>query len=68
MTAALTWVVSRTCESGACVTAARDGNHVLFTSTDDLDDPELVPARIPVAAFAAFLADVRAGRFDELAG
>lgn len=61
----LWWTVSRTCESGACVRAARDGEMVLIGSTARPGDE---PAAVPADAFAAFLADVKAGRFDGLAG
>jgi hypothetical protein len=60
----LDWRVSRTCEGGACVAVARDGESVLIGNSSDPDGP--------VSAFTAdewceFLAGVKLGHFDGIA-
>ena len=59
----LTWRVSRTCDGGACVMVARDGEFVLVGSTAQPDGPKLSFTRAEAAEFAAA---VKRGEFDEL--
>lgn len=60
----LDWHVSRTCDGGACVMVARDGDSVVFGNTSQLDGPVYVYTR---AEWNEFLAGVKAGDFDEIA-
>jgi hypothetical protein len=59
----LTWRVSRTCDGGACVMVARDGEFVLVGNTAQPDGPKLSYTRAEVAAFAAA---IKRGEFDDL--
>jgi hypothetical protein len=59
----LTWRVSRTCDGGACVMVARDGEFVLFGNTGKPSGPKLSFSRAEVAAFAAA---IKRGEFDGL--
>lgn len=59
----LTWRVSRTCDGGACVMVARDGEFVLVGNTGNPDGPRLSFTRAEVAAFAAA---IKRGEFDDL--
>jgi hypothetical protein len=60
----LEWHVSRTCDGGACITVARDGESVVFGSTSFPDGPIYVCTR---AEWREFLAGVKLGDFDEIA-
>jgi predicted secreted Zn-dependent protease len=59
----LAWRVSRTCDGGACVMVARDGEFILFGSTTQPDGPKLSYTRAEVKEF---IAGVRRGEFDDL--
>jgi uncharacterized protein DUF397 len=59
----LTWRVSRTCDGGACVMVARDGEFILLGNTAQPDGPKLSFTGAEVAAFAAA---VKRGEFDDL--
>jgi Domain of unknown function (DUF397) len=59
----LTWLVSRTCDGGACVMVARDGEFILFGNTTQPDGPKLSYTRAEVEAFAA---GIKRGDFDDL--
>ncbi len=60
----LDWHVSRTCDGGACVMVARDGDSVVFGNTSQPDGPVYVYTR---AEWREFLAGVKSGDFDEIA-
>jgi hypothetical protein len=60
----LTWLVSRTCDSGACVIAARQGDSVVLGNSSQPGGPVSVYTR---AEFREFLAGAKLGDFDELA-
>jgi len=57
------WRISRTCDGGACVMVARDGESVLFGNTSKPDDPAVTLTR---AEWQEFLAGVKRGDFDDL--
>jgi hypothetical protein len=59
----LTWRVSRTCDGGACIMVARDGEFILFGNTTKPDGPRLSYTRAEVKEFAA---GIRRGDFDDL--
>ena len=59
----LTWRVSRTCDGGACVMVARDGEFIRFGNTSQPNGPKLSYTRAEVAAFAA---GIKRGEFDDL--
>jgi hypothetical protein len=58
------WRVSRTCESGACVMVARQGDSVLLGNTSQPDGPVYMYTR---AEWREFLAGAKLGDFDDLA-
>jgi Domain of unknown function (DUF397) len=58
------WRVSRTCESGACVMVARQGDSVLLGNTSQPDGPVYTYTR---AEWREFLAGAKLGDFDDLA-
>jgi Domain of unknown function (DUF397) len=60
----IVWHVSRTCESGACVMVARQGDSVLFGNTSQPDGPVYTYTR---AEWREFLAGAKMGDFDDLA-
>ena len=62
-TGGLKWRVSRTCDGGACVMVARDGEFILFGNTTKPDGPDCHYTRAEVEAFAA---GIRRGDFDDL--
>ena len=57
------WRVSRTCDGGACVMVARDGEFVLFGNTSKPDGPAVTFTR---AEWQDFLVGVKSGDFDDL--
>jgi hypothetical protein len=59
----LEWRVSRTCDGGACVMVARDGEFILFGNTTQPDGLKLSFTKAEVEAFAA---GIRRGDFDDL--
>jgi Domain of unknown function (DUF397) len=60
----LNWRISRTCDGGACVRVARDGNSVVFGNTTQPNGPVYVYTR---AEWKEFLAGVKLGDFDDIA-
>jgi predicted secreted Zn-dependent protease len=60
----LGWRVSRTCDGGACVQVARDGEFVIFGNTAEPNSPVLAYTR---AEWKEFLAGVKLGDFDDIA-
>ena len=60
----LSWHVSRTCESGACVMVARHGDSVVFGNARQPDGPVYV---YTVDEWREFLAGVKLGDFDDIA-
>jgi hypothetical protein len=59
----LDWRVSRTCESGACVKVARNGESVLIGSTAD---PEGPICEFTADEWREFLAGAKLGAFDNI--
>lgn len=59
----LDWHVSRTCDGGACVMVARDGDSVVFGKTSQPDGPVFVYTR---AEWREFLVGAKLGDFDEI--
>jgi predicted secreted Zn-dependent protease len=60
----LDWRVSRTCESGACVKVARQGDLILIGNTNDPDGPV---NEFTMDEWHQFLAGVKMGDFDGIA-
>jgi hypothetical protein len=60
----ISWRVSRTCESGACVGVARQGDSVVLGNTSQPDGPVQT---YTTAEWKAFLAGAKQGDFDDLA-
>ena len=60
----LSWRVSRTCDSGACVGVAGQGEFVLIANTND---PEASVSRFTKQEFGTFLAGAKLGDFDDFA-
>jgi hypothetical protein len=60
----ISWRVSRTCESGACVMVARQGDSVVFGNTSQPDGPVY---KYTTAEWKEFLAGAKLGDFDDLA-
>lgn len=58
------WRVSRTCESGACVMVARQGDFILLGNTSQPDGPLYTYTR---SEWKEFLAGAKLGDFDDLA-
>ena len=59
----LDWRVSRTCESGACVMVARNGDSVVFSNTRDPKGPVYT---YTATEWREFLAGVKQGDFDSV--
>ena len=59
----LDWRVSRTCDGGACVMVARQGDRVVFGNTRHPNGPVYTYTR---AEWNAFLAGAKLGDFDDL--
>ncbi len=57
------WHVSKTCDGGACVKVAPDGDAVLLSSTTQPDGPTIAYTR---AEWQEFVAGIRRGDFDDL--
>ena len=57
----LTWLVSRTCDGGACVKAARHGDRIVLGNTTHADVVSYTPIE-----FKAFLEGAKLGDFDQL--
>jgi len=60
----LSWRVSRTCEGGACVMVARDGENIVFGNTSQPGGPVYSYTK---SEWREFLAGVKVGDFDGLA-
>lgn len=60
----LSWRVSRSCDGGACVQVARDGELVVFGNAAEPDGPVLTYTK---AEWKEFLAGVKLGDFDDIA-
>ena len=60
----LDWNISRTCESGACVRVARQGEFVLIGNTNN---PEAPINEFTTDEWRHFLAGVKLGDFDDIA-
>jgi len=60
----LEWRVSRTCDAGACIKVARQGEAVLIGNTNNPDGPF---GEFTVAEWRQFLAGAKLGDFDEIA-
>ena len=60
----LTWRVSRTCDAGACVKVARQGESVLIGNTNSPEGPF---GEFTADEWRHFLAGVKLGDFDGIA-
>jgi predicted secreted Zn-dependent protease len=60
----LDWRVSRTCESGACVAVARQGESVLIRNNSILNSPV---SEFTTEEWRHFLAGAKLGHFDGIA-
>jgi predicted secreted Zn-dependent protease len=58
------WLVSRTCEGGACVGVARRGEYVLIGNTSNHEGPV---GEFTIDEWQQFLAGVKLGDFDRIA-
>jgi predicted secreted Zn-dependent protease len=59
----LSWRKSRTCDGGACVMVARDGDFVVFGNTTQPDGPVYVYTE---AEWKEFLVGAKQGDFDDI--
>jgi len=60
----ITWLISRTCDSGACVGVARHGDAVLIGNTNN---PEGAISEFTIDEWRQFLAGAKLGDFDGVA-
>jgi Domain of unknown function (DUF397) len=60
----ISWRVSRTCDSGACVGVARRGGVIMIGNTND---PAAPANEFSVGEWRQFLAGVKLGDFDGIA-
>ena len=60
----ITWRISRTCDSGACVGVARQGEVVFIRNTNN---PEGPVSEFTTDEWRQFLAGAKLGDFDEIA-
>jgi predicted secreted Zn-dependent protease len=60
----LEWRVARTCEGGACVAVARNGDAILIRRSTDPGTPVI---RYTADEWREFLAGVKLGDFDGIA-
>ena len=60
----LDWRVSRTCESGACVAVARNGESILIGNSND---PNASVSVFTIDEWREFLAGAKLGHFDGIA-
>lgn len=60
----LTWRVSRTCDAGACIKVARQGESVLIGNTNSPEGPF---GEFTADEWRHFLAGVKLGDFDGIA-
>jgi hypothetical protein len=63
ITEGLTWLVSKTCDGGACIMVARDNERIVFGDTTEPDGSKVAYTR---AEFKEFAMGVKRGDFDEL--
>lgn len=59
----LEWHISRTCESGACIMIARQGDSVLFGNSSQPYGPTYA---YTTTEWKEFLAGVKLGDFDDI--
>jgi predicted secreted Zn-dependent protease len=59
----MSWRVSHTCESGACIMVARQGDSVVFGNTSDPNGPV---SKYTATEWKEFLAGAKQGDFDGL--
>jgi hypothetical protein len=59
----LNWRVSRTCDSGACIMVARNGDFVVFGNTSRPDGPTYSYTKVE---WKEFLAAAKLGDFDDI--
>jgi predicted secreted Zn-dependent protease len=59
----LHWRTSRTCDGGACVGVARQGDFIVVGNTAD---PMAAVSKFTAQEWSAFLAGVKLGDFDDL--
>ena len=57
------WRTSSTCDGGACVGVARDGEFIIVGNAAD---PMTAVSRFTAQEWSAFLAGVKLGDFDDL--
>lgn len=60
---AVNWRVARSCEGGACVGVARQGDAILIHNTANPDNPI---ARFSLQEWKTFVAGVKIGDFDHI--
>lgn len=60
----LDWYISRTCDGGACVGVARQGEYVFIGNTSNSDSPV---SKFTVDEWQQFLAGAKLGDFDGIA-
>ncbi len=60
----ISWHVSRTCDSGACIGVASQGEYILIGNTND---PEASVSEFSVDEWRQFLAGAKLGDFDGIA-
>jgi hypothetical protein len=60
----INWHASRTCESGACVGVARQGEYILIGNTSN---PETAVNKFTIDEWRQFLAGIKLGDFDGIA-
>jgi hypothetical protein len=60
----IAWLISRTCDSGACVGVARHGDTVLIGNTNN---PEGPVSEFTIDEWRQFLAGAKLGDFDGVA-
>lgn len=59
----LDWLISRTCDSGACVGVARRGDIVFIGNTNQPGGPV---SEFTIEEWRQFLAGAKLGNFDEI--
>lgn len=62
-TEGIRWLVSRTCESGACIGVARRGDYVLIGNSSN---PDAAISEFTIDEWRQFIAGVKLGDFDSL--
>jgi predicted secreted Zn-dependent protease len=59
----LSWHVARSCESGACVGVAQQGDAILIRNTNNPEEPV---SRFTLQEWKSFVAGIKLGDFDDL--